>query len=62
VALFGSSAFTSKLGPLGSLFVADQSNLLGAMAVSLAIGAAAGLVPAVSAARLGIVDALRKVA
>lgn len=62
VALFGSSAFTSKLGPLGSLFVADHSNLLGAMAVSLAIGAAAGLVPAVSAARLGIVDALRKVA
>ncbi|MBI2945604.1 MAG: FtsX-like permease family protein [Candidatus Wallbacteria bacterium] len=61
-AMLSSHAFTSKLGPMGALFLARPDVVALGLAVAVLVGAAAGLVPAMNAARLRIVDALRQVA
>ncbi|MBI3890812.1 MAG: ABC transporter permease [Candidatus Wallbacteria bacterium] len=60
--LFRSPWLAAKMGPMGALFVARPSVLGMGAGVALGVGALSGLVPAVSAARLRIVDALRQVA
>jgi putative ABC transport system permease protein len=47
------------LGPLGSFYMSPETAMQG-VAIALAVGAIAGIVPAWNGARLNVIEALRK--
>jgi putative ABC transport system permease protein len=60
LALVAIPALTKALPMLGVLYV-SPTTFAGGFALAIAVGAAAGLLPAIGAMRLKVVDALRRV-
>jgi putative ABC transport system permease protein len=60
LALFAIPALSRALPMLGVLYVSPMTAVAG-LVLAIAVGAAAGLLPAIGAMRLKVVDALRRV-